>query len=103
VILWVASGAYFGYGEGWFAVINTGSSIVTFLVVFLIQNARKRDTEAIQIKLDEIIRATAGAHNGLLDMEHASEEERDAHRERYAELAAAARRTAPAIRPAAAP
>jgi len=72
-------------------VINTGTTIITFLMVFLIQNTQNRDTEAIQIKLDELIRATKGAHNALLDLEELEEEVLDAYRSRYANLAKNAR------------
>lgn len=72
-------------------VINTGTTIITFLMVFLIQNTRSRDTEAIQVKLDELIRATKGAHNALLDLEELEEESLDVCRTRYQALAAAAR------------
>ena len=92
VLVWGASGPFFGYSDAWQFAINTSTTIVTFLMVFLIQNAQNRDTEAIQIKLDEIIRATAGAHNALLDMEQASEEELADYHRRYAQLAEYARR-----------
>jgi low affinity Fe/Cu permease len=72
-------------------VINTGTTIITFLMVFLIQNTQNRDTQAIQVKLDELIRATKGAHNALLDLEELEEETLDAFRLKYQALAAAAR------------
>lgn len=72
-------------------VINTGTTIITFLMVFLIQNTLSRDTEAIQVKLDELIRATKGAHNALFDLEELEEESLDVCRTRYQALAAAAR------------
>jgi low affinity Fe/Cu permease len=72
-------------------VINTGTTIVTFLMVFLIQNSQNRDTEAIQLKLDELIRATHGAHNALLDLEELEEDTLEDFRRRYQELAHAAR------------
>jgi low affinity Fe/Cu permease len=87
IIGWLASGPLFGFDDTWQLVINTATTIITFLMVFLIQNTQNRDTEAIQIKLDELIRATRGAQNSLLDLEELSEEELDAHRERYEELA----------------
>jgi low affinity Fe/Cu permease len=72
-------------------VINTATTIVTFLMVFLIQSTQNRDTEAIQIKLDELIRATQGAHNALLDLEELDEAQLDLFRARYEALAEAAR------------
>jgi low affinity Fe/Cu permease len=91
VALWVVTGPIFDYSDTWQLVINTGTTIVTFLMVFLIQNTQNRDTEAIQVKLDELIRATRGAHNALLDLEELEEENLDAFRARYQALAAAAR------------
>src|SRR5205823_954056 len=75
----------------WQLVINTATTIVTFLMVFLIQNTQNRDTEAIQLKLDELIRSTRGAHNALLDLEVLEEDTLDAFRAKYAALASAAR------------
>jgi low affinity Fe/Cu permease len=72
-------------------VINTGTTIVTFLMVFLIQNTQNRDTEAIQLKLDELIRATQGAHNALLDLEELEEDNLDAFKRKYQALAELAR------------
>ena len=92
VLLWAASGPLFGYSDTWQLVINTSTTIVTFLMVFVIQNTQNRDTAAIQIKLDELIRATRGAHNALLDLEELDEEQLAAHLRRYEELAAEARR-----------
>ena len=89
--VWIVSGPIFRFSDTWQLVINTGTTIVTFLMVFLIQNTQNRDTEAIQIKLDELIRATQGAHNALLDIEELEEETLDAFRARYEALAAAAR------------
>ena len=91
IVLWIASGPIFGFSDTWQLVINTGTTIVTFLMVFLIQNTQNRDTEAIQVKLDELIRATQGAHNALLDLEELEEETLDAFRARYQALAKAAR------------
>jgi len=91
IAVWLVTGPLFGFSDTWQLVINTGTTIITFLMVFLIQNSQNRDTEAIQIKLDELIRATQGAHNALLDLEELSEESLDAFRLKYETLAAAAR------------
>ncbi len=91
VLAWIVTGPLFGFSDTWQLVINTGTTIVTFLMVFLIQNTQNRDTEAIQVKLDELIRATNGAHNALLDLEELEERELDAFRAKYEKLAAAAR------------
>lgn len=91
IAVWVITGPMFGFSDTWQLVINTGTTIITFLMVFLIQNTQNRDTEAIQVKLDELIRATKGAHNALLDLEELEEENLDAFRAKYQALAAAAR------------
>jgi low affinity Fe/Cu permease len=91
ILAWVITGPVFGYSDTWQLVINTSTTIVTFLMVFLIQNTQTRDTEAIQIKLDELIRTTNGAHNALLDIEELEAETLDAFRQRYQALAVAAR------------
>jgi low affinity Fe/Cu permease len=91
IVTWIATGPLFGFSDTWQLVINTGTTIVTFLMVFLIQNTQNRDTEAIQVKLDELIRATQGAHNALLDLEEIGQEQLDAFRARYQALAAIAR------------
>lgn len=91
VIVWGVTGPLFGFSDTWQLVINTGTTIVTFLMVFLIQNTQNRDTEAIQVKLDELIRVTKGAHNALLDLEDLEEEGLDAFRARYKALAKSAR------------
>ena len=92
ILLWAVTGPVFHYSDTWQLVINTGTTIITFLMVFLIQNTQNRDTEAIQVKLDELIRATQGAHNALLDLEEIEEEDLEAFRTRYIALARAARR-----------
>ena len=92
ILVWIVTGPIFGFSDTWQLVINTGTTIVTFLMVFLIQNTQNRDTQAIQIKLDELIRATQGAHNALLDLEELNEAELDVFRDRYERLAAEARR-----------
>lgn len=91
IAVWIITGPMFGFSDTWQLVINTGTTIITFLMVFLIQNTQNRDTEAIQVKLDELIRATKGAHNALLDMEELEEESLDAFRSKYQALASAAR------------
>ena len=91
VVVWAASGPLFGFGDTWQLVINTGTTIVTFLMVFLIQNTQNRDTAAIQLKLDELIRATQGAHNALLNLEAIDEEQFERYRHSYEKLAARAR------------
>ena len=91
VLGWALLGPLVGFTDTWQLVINTGTTIVTFLMVFLIQNTQNRDTEAIQIKLDELIRATQGAHNALLNLEHLEDSELERYRRNYAELAKAAR------------
>ena len=91
IAVWLVTGPIFGFSDTWQLVINTGTTIITFLMVFLIQNTQNRDTEAIQVKLDELIRSTQGAHNALLDLEELEDERLDAFRARYQALAAAAR------------
>lgn len=91
LIVWAVTGPLFHFSDTWQLVINTGTTIVTFLMVFLIQNTQNRDTEAIHIKLDELIRATQGAHNALLDLEELEERTLDEFRARYIALAQAAR------------
>ena len=87
VMVWGVTGPFFHFSDTWQLVINTSTTIVTFLMVFLIQNAQNRDTEAIQIKLDEIIRATQGAHNTLLSLEQLDEDTLAKYHAAYAELA----------------
>jgi low affinity Fe/Cu permease len=87
VLGWLLSGPIFGFSESWQLVINTGTTIITFLMVFLIQGSQNRDTEAMQLKLDELIRATKGAHLALLDLEELTEGDLDRIRARYVELA----------------
>src|SRR5204863_7195072 len=92
VVVWVASGPIFDFSDTWQLAINTGTTIVTFLMVFLIQNTQNRDTEAIQVKLDELIRSTKGAHNELLDLEEMDDEMLNEFRAKYEQLADAARK-----------
>ena len=91
VLAWIVTGPLFGFSDTWQLVINTGTTIVTFLMVFLIQNTQNRDSAAVQLKLDELIRAAAGAHNALLDLEELTEADLERLRGRYEELARLAR------------
>ncbi|MBT2747479.1 MULTISPECIES: low affinity iron permease family protein [unclassified Lysobacter] len=91
VLVWVISGPLFGFSDTWQLVINTGTTIVTFLMVFLIQNSQNRDSTAVQIKLDELIRATESAENSLLDLEELDEVTLEEFRARYEQLACKAR------------
>lgn len=87
IVVWGISGPLFKFSDTWQLVINTGTTIITFLMVFLIQNTQNRDTEALQVKLDEIIRSIVPARNQLLNLEELDEEELDEIREEYLELA----------------
>jgi low affinity Fe/Cu permease len=91
VVVWLATGPLFGFSDTWQLVINTGTTIVTFLMVFLIQNTQNRDTEAMQVKLDELLRVTRGAHVALLDLEELEDKELERIRGEYGELARKAR------------
>jgi low affinity Fe/Cu permease len=91
ILAWLVSGPLFGFSDTWQLVINTGTTIVTFLMVFLIQNTQNRDAEAVQVKLDELLRVTAGAHTALLDLEELEQRDLDRIRESYARLAQEAR------------
>jgi low affinity Fe/Cu permease len=90
IVVWLATGPMFDYSDTWQLIINTGTTIITFLMVFLIQNTQNRDTAAIQVKLDELIRVTEG-HNALMDLEELEEAELEAFRRKYERLAAKAR------------
>ena len=92
IVLWAILGPYFRYSDTWQLVINTGTTIVTFLMVFLMQNTQNRDSAAIQLKLDELIRAMQGAHNAFLDLEELTEEDLNSIRGKYLALAERARR-----------
>ena len=92
IVVWAVTGPIFGYNETWQLVINTGTTIITFLMIFLIQNTQNRDTAAIQIKLDELIRAMEGAHNALLDLEELEDHDLERLRNDYEDLAAEARK-----------
>jgi low affinity Fe/Cu permease len=91
IIVWIVTGPLFRFSDTWQLVINTGTTIVTFLMVFLIQNTQNRDSEALQVKLDELIRAIDGAHNALLDLEELEDQELDRIRLGYTDLAKKAR------------
>ena len=95
ILAWVVTGPLFGFSNTWQLVINTGTTIITFLMVFLIQNTQNRDTEAMQIKLDELIRATRGANNRLLDLEELEDLELEEFRDSYEAMAERARNCAP--------
>ena len=91
ILVWGVTGPMFKFSDTWQLVINTGTTIVTFLMVFLIQNTQNRDTEALQVKLDELIRVTEGAHLVLLDLEELDDKQLDRIRDLYEELARKAR------------
>ncbi|GAT33584.1 low affinity Fe/Cu permease [Terrimicrobium sacchariphilum] len=91
LVVWGISGPIFGFSDTWQLIINTSTTIVTFLMVFLIQNTQNRDTEALQIKLDELIRATRAANNSMLDLEKLEEADLDRIRADYEQLAEKAR------------
>lgn len=92
IIIWALTGPFFDYSDTWQLVVNTATSVITFLMVFLIQNTQNRDTEAIQIKLDELIRATRGAHNALLNLEDLDDRHLEEFRKKYQHLALKAKR-----------
>jgi len=94
LLVWAATGPIFHYSDTWQLVINTGTSLVTFLMVFLIQSSQNRDTEALQIKLDELIRAVEPANNTLLNLEELEERDLDELRDKYQALAEKARQLA---------
>lgn len=92
VVAWLVTGPIFNYSDTWQLIINTGTTIVTFLMVFLIQNSQNRDSMAVQLKLDELIRANKDAHNSLMDLEELEEEELEQIRKKFCEVAAKARK-----------
>lgn len=91
IVVWGITGPLFKFSDTWQLVINTGTTIITFLMVFLIQNTQNRDTEALQLKLDELIRSTRGAKNLLLDLEELDDKELDKIRDDFEKLAVKAR------------
>jgi low affinity Fe/Cu permease len=92
ILIWAVSGPIFGFSDTWQLVINTGTTIITFLMVFLIQNTQNRDSEAIQVKLDELIRSTRGAHLALLDLEELDDKDLNRICNDYRQLAKEARK-----------
>jgi low affinity Fe/Cu permease len=91
IIIWAITGPIFGFSDTWQLIINTGTTIITFLMVFLIQSTQNRDSEAMQVKLDELIHVMKGAQNALLDLEELEEEELDRIRAVYQKIAEQAR------------
>jgi low affinity Fe/Cu permease len=91
ILGWAISGPYFGFSPSWQMVVNTGTTIGTFLMVFVIQNSQNRDGLALQIKLDEIIRALGKAQNSFIDLEDRSQEELEGIKDQFARLAVKAR------------
>jgi low affinity Fe/Cu permease len=92
IVVWAVTGPLFHWSDTWQLVVNTGTTVVTFLMVFLIQSTQNRDAQAVHIKLDELLRVTAGAHNVLLDLEELEERDLDKLRAAYCRLAEEARR-----------
>jgi low affinity Fe/Cu permease len=92
IVVWAATGPAFGFSDSWQLLVNTGTTVITYLMVFLIQNTQNRDSEAMQIKLDELIRATEGCHNALLDLEELDEGDIRRIRRLYEKLADEARK-----------
>jgi low affinity Fe/Cu permease len=90
VAVWAALGRHYGYSDTWLLVINTGTSVVTFLMVFLIQNTQSRDAKALHLKLDELIRGVTGARTGLMGLEHLTDDEMATLQEEFARLQARA-------------
>jgi len=91
IVVWILTGPTFHFSDTWQLIINTATTVITFLMVFLIQNTQNRDSHAVQLKLDELIRAVSGAHNALLDLEGLEEADLERFRVRYEELARTAR------------
>jgi low affinity Fe/Cu permease len=98
LVIWAIAGPFFGFSDTWQLAINTATTIVTFLMVFLIQSTQNRDAEAVQVKLDEIIRAIGTARNEVLDLEELEERDLDRIRETYREMARKARKEPRAAR-----
>jgi low affinity Fe/Cu permease len=97
VLVWIATGPFFNFSDTWQLVINTGTTIITFLMVFLIQNSQNRDTMAIHLKLDELVRAIHAAQNSMLNLDDLEEKELEVLLQRYERLGQKARAKAAAI------
>ena len=97
VMLWAVSGPLFGFSDTWQLAINTGTTVVTFLMVFVIQASQNREARATQLKLDELIRAMKGANNELIDLEEASDETVQLQQEHFRSIVAAAQRADPDV------
>lgn len=91
IFVWAVTGPFLGFSDMWQLTVNTATTIITFLMVFIIQNSQNRDTEALQIKIDELIRANMGAQNALLDLENLPQGSLDEFRDHYRKLAEHAR------------
>lgn len=87
ILIWAFSGPIFRFSDTWQLVVNTATTVITFLMVFLIQNTQNRDSEALHLKLDELIRATKGAQNAMIDLEEATQQDLDAIREHFKAIA----------------
>ena len=97
ILIWAIAGPYFQYSESWQMIVNTGTTICTFLMVFVIQNSQNRDGLAVQIKLDEIIRAVGGAKNSMIDLEGLSHEELAELKIKFSQLGEKARHRSPPV------
>ncbi len=97
IVIWALTGHIFHYSDTWQLIINTGTTIVTFLMVFLIQNTQNRDSRAVQLKLDELIRSMAGARNKLMDLEALSDEDLDDFQKEFERLRKRSEQTAATI------
>jgi low affinity Fe/Cu permease len=86
IVVWGVTGPYFGYSDTWQLFINTGTTIVTFLMVFLIQNTQNRESRVVALKLDELLRAVEGARTGLVQLDHMTEEELELVQEEFARM-----------------
>ncbi len=97
IVVWALTGHIFAYSDTWQLIINTGTTIVTFLMVFLIQNTQNRDSKAIQLKLDELIRSVDGARNRLMDLEALSDDDLDKFQKEFERLRKRSERTAETV------